>query len=68
MRRKKEWFHQVAEDTYVLWWIEDGHIPTSQEAIERLDYPRKNGDTPFAFTFKTNFTAADLYADRYGVS
>ncbi|MYM58338.1 DUF3291 domain-containing protein [Vibrio sp. OCN044] len=68
MRRKKEWFHQVAEDTYVLWWIEDGYIPTPQEAIERLDHLRTNGDTPFAFTFKTNFTAADLYADRHGVS
>ena len=33
-------------------WIEDGHIPTPQEAIERLDHLRTNGDTPFAFTLK----------------
>ncbi len=22
MRRKSEWFHRLAEDTYVLWWVE----------------------------------------------
>ncbi len=32
MRRKSEWFHRLAEDSYVLWWVEDGYIPTPQEA------------------------------------
>ncbi len=59
MRRKGEWFHRLAEDTYVLWWIEDGHIPTLNEALERLEHLRNNGDTPYSFTFKTNFTAAE---------
>ncbi|TOB51142.1 DUF3291 domain-containing protein, partial [Vibrio parahaemolyticus] len=35
-------------------------IPTPQEALFRLQHLRDNGDTPFAFTFKTNFTEADL--------
>ena len=56
MRRKNEWFHRLAEDTYVLWWVEDDHIPSLDEAIERLDHLREVGDTPCAFTFKTNFT------------
>ncbi|MFL1806040.1 DUF3291 domain-containing protein [Plesiomonas shigelloides] len=60
MRRKGEWFQRLAEDSYVLWWIEDGHIPTPQEALTRLKHLRKNGDTPFAFTFKTNYTEKDL--------
>ncbi|WP_264404649.1 DUF3291 domain-containing protein [Vibrio owensii] len=60
MRRKGEWFHRLAEDTYVLWWVEDNHQPTPEEALERLKYLRENGDTPYAFTFKTNFTAKDL--------
>lgn len=60
MRRKSEWFHRLAEDTYVLWWIQDEHIPTIQEALDRLQHLRENGDTPYAFTFKTNFTEADL--------
>lgn len=56
MRRKNEWFHRLAEDTYVLWWVEDDQIPSLDEAIERLDHLREVGDTPYAFTFKTNFT------------
>ena len=60
MRRKGEWFHRLTEDTYVLWWVEDDHQPTPEEALERLQHLRENGDTPYAFTFKTNFTAKDL--------
>ncbi|MFH0271628.1 DUF3291 domain-containing protein [Vibrio jasicida] len=60
MRRKNEWFHRLVEDTYVLWWIEDNHIPTAEEALARLQYLRENGDTPYAFTFKANFTSNDL--------
>lgn len=59
MRRKSEWFHRLAEETYVLWWVEDGHVPTLDEALTRLEHLRNKGDTPYAFTFKTNFTAAD---------
>ena len=55
MRRKKEWFHPEAEDTYVLWWIEDGYQPSVEEAMERLMHLREHGDTPYAFTFKSNY-------------
>lgn len=59
MRRKGDWFHRLPEDTYVLWWIEEDHIPTLEEAIERLEHLRETGDTPYAFTFKTNFTESE---------
>ncbi|UTM60322.1 DUF3291 domain-containing protein [Photobacterium sp. CCB-ST2H9] len=59
MRRKSEWFYRSAEDTYVLWWIADDHIPTIEEAKLRLDYLRHNGDSPYAFTFKSNYTPED---------
>ncbi|UPR50737.1 DUF3291 domain-containing protein [Vibrio cyclitrophicus] len=59
MRRKGDWFQRLPEDTYVLWWIEEDHIPTLAEAIERLEHLREIGDTPYAFTFKTNFTESE---------
>ncbi|PHX05656.1 DUF3291 domain-containing protein [Vibrio splendidus] len=59
MRRKGDWFHRLPEDTYVLWWIEEDDIPTLEEAIERLEHLREIGDTPYAFTFKTNFTESE---------
>jgi len=60
MRRKGEWFEKLNEDSYVLWWIEEGHIPTAEEAKVRLQHLREHGDSPYAFTFKANFTPDDL--------
>ncbi|MEZ8245156.1 DUF3291 domain-containing protein [Vibrio splendidus] len=64
MRRKGDWFHRLPEDTYVLWWIEEDDIPTLEEAIERLEHLREIGDTPYAFTFKTNFTESEAPKQR----
>ncbi len=62
LRRKKEWFDNIPEDSYVLWWIPIDHIPTIEEAVARLEFLRENGDTPNAFTFKSNFSATE-YTD-----
>jgi len=59
LRRKKEWFHNIPDDSYVLWWVPIGHIPTIEEAVEKLELLRNNGDTPNAFTFKSNFSAIE---------
>ena len=59
LRRKKEWFHSLPDDTYVLWWVPVGHIPSIDEALHRLQHLRDNGNSPFAFTFKANFSAAE---------
>ncbi len=47
--RRAEWFEVMGEQHFVMWWIEEGHQPTLQEALERLDMRRKNGDTNHAF-------------------
>ncbi|EKE77819.1 DUF3291 domain-containing protein [Gallaecimonas xiamenensis] len=60
LRRKSEWFHPSAQDTYVLWWVPVGHIPTVEEAMARLEHLRDKGDTAYAFTFKSNFQPGDL--------
>jgi len=38
-----------------LWWVKVGHIPSVQEAKERLEYLRVHGETPFAFSFRKVF-------------
>jgi len=55
MRRRKEWFHLMDEMYMVLWWIPAGHIPTIEEAAERLELLRANGPSAEAFTFKQAF-------------
>lgn len=52
MRRKNEWFHKLTDASYVLWWIEDNHIPTIEEAISKLEHLRLHGETHQAFSFK----------------
>lgn len=55
--RRKEWFHLIDEQYMVLWWIPAGHIPTVEEAAERLTMLREKGPTAEAFTFKKKFPA-----------
>lgn len=55
MKRRKEWFHLMDEMYMVLWWIPAGHIPTIEEAAERLELLRANGPSAEAFTFKQAF-------------
>jgi hypothetical protein len=47
--RKHEWFGAMQTHHFVMWWIEEGHRPTLQEAKERLDYYDKNGNSDHAF-------------------
>jgi len=58
-KRKKEWFSAMVGMHMVFWYIPEGHEPTPAEAKERLKYLNENGETPFAFTFKSKFTAED---------
>jgi hypothetical protein len=55
LRRRREWFEQMAELFVVLWWVEAGHIPTIPEAEERLTLLRAIGPSPDAFTFRRHF-------------
>lgn len=59
LKRKKEWFEPMNDANYVLWWIKSGEIPTVEEGIERLVHLREQGETPYAFSFKSNFTAEE---------
>ena len=59
MRRRREWFHRVAEATTALWWVPRGHRPSTDEAEDRLRALRQDGPTPTAFTLSRLFTAAE---------
>lgn len=55
-KRKKEWFHQMKEMHMAFWYVDEGCMPTTQQAKERLAYLQKYGETPYAFTFKSKYT------------
>ncbi|MGI8745799.1 MAG: DUF3291 domain-containing protein [Bryobacteraceae bacterium] len=57
LRQRAEWFTKPLEHYFALWWIPAGHIPTVEEAWERLEHRRLHGDTPVAFSFAKAFSA-----------
>lgn len=57
LRRRREWF-EPTQGQLVLWWVKPGHIPTVQEALQKLAALRTHGASPAAFTFAAQFTPA----------
>lgn len=63
-KRKKEWFHKMEDMHMAMWYIEDHVYPSVLDARERLNYIRKHGETPYAFTFKNRFSPSAPLGDR----
>jgi hypothetical protein len=68
MRRRREWFHRMAEQYLVLWWVPAGHIPSLDEALARLDLLQREGPGPEAFTFREPYPAPGDEAMESGVT
>lgn len=47
--RRDEWFEVMADQHFVMWSVAPGHQPTLDEALERLAYKQKHGDSDHAF-------------------
>ncbi len=61
--RRTEWFEVLGRLHLVLWWIPEGHRPSLEEALERLDHLREHGDTDYAFGW-TGLAEARLWRSR----
>jgi heme-degrading monooxygenase HmoA len=55
MRQRRTWFERMAVAHTALWWIPRGHVPTPQEAEERVIHLRVYGPAPHAFTLREHF-------------
>ena len=64
MRDRKRWFEIFNGPYYGLWWIPEGHLPSTEEGKERLDHLRKHGDSAFAFSFKNVFSKPSNQLNR----
>jgi hypothetical protein len=62
LRRRGDWFERYGSSYVALWWIPAEHIPTLDEALERLGIVEERGPTPDAFTFAHRFPAPDTAA------
>src|SRR3954468_17010888 len=43
LRRRREWFERLEVAHLVLWWVPAGHVPTTAEAIDRLQAAPRGG-------------------------
>lgn len=59
LKQRRQWFEKFERAYSVLWWIEAGHIPTVEEAQQRLEHLQQHGETPHAFTFQKLFLPPD---------
>ena len=68
LRRRSEWFQRPTAPFQVMWWIPAGHVPTVDEAVERLELLREQGPTPHAFGFRDTYLPEDAGKAVRGVA
>lgn len=64
LRRRREWFEPLGREHLVLWWVDDGHEPGLDEALDRLERLEHEGPTASAFTFRVPFDADGTPVER----
>jgi len=47
--RRQEWFEVLGAMHFVMWWVPEGHRPMLEEALERLEGLKANGNSERAF-------------------
>jgi hypothetical protein len=63
LQQRSRWFQRFDGPYLALWWVPSGHIPTVEEAKERLAYLRAHGETPYAFSFKKQFSGLEVVTE-----
>ena len=54
-KQRKLWFELFGRPHFVMWWVPVGHVPTAQEAQEKLEYIHQYGPSELAFNFSKTF-------------
>jgi Domain of unknown function (DUF3291) len=48
-RKRAEWFSLMEKQHFAMWWVDEGHLPSLEEAKARLEHLNEHGDSDFAF-------------------
>ena len=51
LKSKANWFTKISEPHLALWWVQKDHIPSVEEALEKLRLIKARGPSADAFTF-----------------
>jgi len=63
LQQRQQWFQRFNGPYVALWWVPSGHIPSVEEAKERLSYLNTHGETPYSFSFKKPYPAPEAVSD-----
>ena len=55
IRQRQKWFAHFGDVHFALWWIPAGHVPTIDEAKQRLVHLQQHGESTEAFGFRNVF-------------
>ena len=64
LRQRHAWFEKLAGVYTALWWVPAGHIPSVDEAKQRLAHLETHGPTEFAFTFQSVVAPSEDFQQR----
>ncbi len=68
MKRRREWFEKFDGMYVALWWVRAGHIPTVEEAKQKLEYLTRHGESREVFTFRKPFPPPDESPEDFVVT
>ena len=51
LKSKANWFSKINEPHLALWWVQKDHIPSVEEALEKLRLIKARGPSADAFAF-----------------
>jgi len=66
--RRAEWFELLGGQHFVMWHVPEGHEPTLEEALVRLEHLKAHGDSDFAFGWDALEGAAEWKSNQCGVA
>jgi hypothetical protein len=66
LQQRQQWFQRFDGPYVALWWVPSGHIPSVEEAKERLAYLSAYSETSYAFSFKKLFPPPETWSKSAG--
>ena len=63
-KKRAAWFELMEKPHIVFWWVEEGHQPDLQEALDRLEHYQKHGASEHAFGWAEVINKERWHAQR----
>ncbi len=63
-KKRAAWFELMEKPHMVFWWVEEGHRPDLQEALDRLEHYQKHGASDYAFGWAEVIDKGRWHAQR----